>query len=309
MRRRLPVTVVTGFLGSGKTTLINHILTEGHGLRLAVVVNEFGELGIDGSLIDRRAGPVTELANGCLCCVNQGNLAMTLAQIARDGAALDGIIVETSGLADPLGVVDVLVHGHFACDLVLDCVITLVDSANFDAGLANATVAYQQLTGADLLVLNKADLVDAATLTLLRERLRTLNRHAASVTASHAGLPVGMLLGTGRHDVLRPRRDVEHHTGEVSVASLTLHRPVDHQRFLTWVETLAGRALRVKALVRFDGDPRAFVFNGVGARQDLTQAPPAARLRLGDAGALIVVLGGDLDSADIEDGLRRSGAI
>ncbi|MFI7708683.1 CobW family GTP-binding protein [Nonomuraea sp. NPDC049480] len=309
MRRRLPVTVVTGFLGSGKTTLINHILTEGHGLRLAVVVNEFGELGIDGSLINRRAGQVTELANGCLCCVNQGNLATTLAQIASDGAALDGVIVETSGLADPLGVVDVLVHGRFACDLVLDCVITLVDSANFDAGLAHATVAYQQLTGADLLVLNKADLVDAATLRLLRERLRILNRHAASVTASHAGLPVGMLLGTERHDARRPRRETEHHTGEVSVASLTLDRPVAHQPFLNWAETLSGRALRIKALVRFTGDQRAFVFNGVGVRQDLTPAPPAARQRLGDAGALIVVLGGDLDSSDIEGGLLRCGAI
>jgi G3E family GTPase len=129
--RRLPVTVVSGFLGSGKTTLVNRILTETHGMRLGVLVNEFGEIGIDGALIERRATEVAELANGCLCCNAQGQLPQALARMAREGSDLDGLIVETSGLAEPLLVADLLMRGRFARDLVLDGVITLVDCENF----------------------------------------------------------------------------------------------------------------------------------------------------------------------------------
>ena len=310
--RRLPVTVVSGFLGSGKTTLVNRILTETHGMRLGVLVNEFGEIGIDGALIERRATEVAELANGCLCCNAQGQLPQALARMAREGSNLDGLIVETSGLAEPLLVADLLMRNRFARELVLDGVITLVDCENFDDNLAHATVAYQQLVGADLLVLTKVELVGRETAELLRSRLATLNRRAGIVITDGSALPLGLLLGIGRapngQPADPPRRDApDSHGGldeSVQSVSLDVERPLDQRRFSAWVESLAPDVFRAKGLVRFGSDPRPYVFHQVGVRQDLARAPQTASERLAHRGGLLVVFGVGLDKAALSAGLR-----
>jgi G3E family GTPase len=305
------VTVVTGFLGSGKTTLINRILTGTHGLRLAVVVQEYGEIGIDDALVARRDGEVTELVNGCQYCGDRNALPHALARIAGAGGALDGVIIESSGLADPLGIVEVLADGGFARGLVPAGVVSLVDCANFDANLANATVAYQQLAGADLLLLTKTDLVDDEVVGLLRTRLRTLNRHAGLLN-DHSGLPVDLLLGVGLPDpgptahTGGPAKHGHHH--EIDSLTLAVDQLLDQSSFLAWTETLPPEVVRAKGLVRFTTDPRIHVMQRVGARESLHVAPPAASGRLAGNGAVVVLFGTVLDCAALAAGLQACSA-
>lgn len=294
------MTVVTGFLGSGKTTLINRILTSGHGLRLAVVVHEFGEIGIDDTLVAARDGEVVELVNGCQLCGDRRGLPHALARIARDSSGLDGVLIETSGLADPLDAIEVVLGGGFPAELVLDGVVTVIDCRNFDANLAHATVAYQQMVSADLMVLTKADLVDDSVVELLRSRLGTLNRKAGIVAGDPSALPVQVLLGlhspqTQVGSQAAPRRSGEHRH-EVPSLLLTTDAPLDRERFSAWTEALPPQVIRAKGLVRLTGGgPRTYVFQRVGAREDLYSAPPAAGDRLGARGAQVVLFGTGLD--------------
>ena len=147
----IPVTLLTGFLGAGKTTLVNHLLTECHGRRLAVIVNEFGELGIDGALIAGAAGSVIELANGCICCATQGDLRRALQEVVSTREGLDGVLIETSGLADPGPVIRDLESIRFAQEIRLDGVVTVLDAENFDRNLDSAEAAFQQITYGDVL--------------------------------------------------------------------------------------------------------------------------------------------------------------
>jgi Ni2+-binding GTPase involved in maturation of urease and hydrogenase len=163
----LPVAIVTGFLGSGKTTFVAGLLTAGGGTRVAVIVNELGELGIDGALLKGAAQSVTELPGGCMCCESRGDVGRALALLATRASELDAIVVETSGVSDPLGVADLLAHGVFPTDLRLSQVVTVVDAENFDRNLADAEAAYSQIVSADLFVVGKSDLVAPEVVTAI----------------------------------------------------------------------------------------------------------------------------------------------
>jgi peptide/nickel transport system ATP-binding protein len=204
MEKLIPIIVLTGFLGSGKTTLINRILSQGHGKRLGVLVNEFGELGIDGSLIKNSAGPMVELANGCVCCATRGDLFAALDQLLSASTTdekLDGIIIETSGLANPGPVIAQLQDYQSVKPVRFDSVVTVVDSDNFDRNLDNAEVAFEQITMADLLIVNKADTVDEETLGLIEQGLRKLNTDAMLVRSVQCDVPLALLMGDGAAEV------------------------------------------------------------------------------------------------------------
>ncbi|MFB7288909.1 CobW family GTP-binding protein [Actinacidiphila glaucinigra] len=301
-RAVLPVLVITGFLGSGKTTLVNQVLrgASASGARLGVVVNDFGEIGIDGALIGESTDDVVELADGCLCCRNTGDLEAALRTLTTRADHLDGVIVETSGLADPTGVIELVANSRIDTPLALVGALTVVDCAEFDANLRHATVAYRQIVAADLFVLSKTSLAPAADVSRIPSRLATLNSVAPAVLDTEAVGAVASLLspdetggftaaarapGPGTADS-SPRQHVA-----LPVLTHTLSLPLDRACFTEWIDGLDTTVVRVKGLVTFDGDARALTVDRIGARTTFRLAPPTARRVLKDNDAVLVLFG------------------
>jgi G3E family GTPase len=204
MSARIPVTVLTGFLGSGKTTLVNRILSENHGQRIAVIENEFGEVGVDHELVIGADEEIFETSNGCICCTVRGDLIRILGQLRKRRDRFDSILIETTGLADPGPVaqtffVDDELKEHFS----LDAIITLVDAHHIDQQLQDHPIAMEQIAFADVLLLNKIDLVDAAALERIERRLHAINATAAIIHSRKADVPLDKVLSLGAFDLER----------------------------------------------------------------------------------------------------------
>ena len=295
----IPVTIITGFLGAGKTTMINRLLEKSDGERLAVIVNEFGALGIDGALLSGRQGNVVELTNGCMCCETRGNLTAALAELADRASSIDSVLVETSGLADPFGVADVLVQTAFSVDFILASVVTIVDADNFDANLDHAEAAYRQLVCADLLVVSKADLVPEAIVGQIRDRVRTINSHAGFVIAEHGQPPAEIAL----HDVSRKRSGALPFAGgarrELDGLAWRSVEYVDVERFTSWVEELPPDVRRLKAILVTPQGVRSV--QRVGLRTSVSTAPRAALQTLGGDAVRLVLFAKDFDTRLLTD--------
>jgi len=205
---KIPVTVLTGYLGAGKTTLLNRILTEDHGKRYAVIVNEFGEIGIDNDLVVGADEDVFEMNNGCVCCTVRGDLIRVVAGLMkrqRPGkSAFDAIIVETTGLADPGPVAQTFfVDEDVKAKTQLDSVTALVDAKHVMARLDDSKEAREQVAFADRIILNKTDLASEAELTAVEQRLRKLNPLAPITRAERANVPLDQVLGLHGFDLER----------------------------------------------------------------------------------------------------------
>ena len=205
---RTPVTVLTGYLGAGKTTLLNRILSEDHGKRYAVIVNEFGEIGIDNDLIVGADEEVFEMNNGCVCCTVRGDLIRVVQgltkRMTRNGGGFDAIIVETTGLADPGPVAQTFfVDDDVKAKTQLDSVTTVVDAKHILLRLGDSREAREQIAFADQIVLNKTDLVSEDDLRLIEARLRRINPLAPIHRAQRANVPLEAILGRGGFDLSR----------------------------------------------------------------------------------------------------------
>lgn len=204
MTDKIPVTVLTGYLGAGKTTLLNRILTEQHGRRYAVIVNEFGEIGIDNDLVVGADEEVFEMNNGCICCTVRGDLIRIIEGLMRRRGKFDAIIVETTGLADPAPVAQTFFVDADVKDAArLDAVVTLADAKWLSDRLKDAPEAKSQIAFADVIVLNKTDLATPAELAEVEARIRGINPYAALHRAVKAGVPLDAILERKAFDLDR----------------------------------------------------------------------------------------------------------
>ena len=282
----IPVTVLTGYLGAGKTTLLNRILSEDHGKKYAVVINEFGELGVDNDLVVDADEEVFEMNNGCICCTVRGDLIRILGglmkrQGSKGGRKFDGIIIETTGLADPAPVAQTFfVDDNIRQRTRLDAIVTVVDAKNLLARLEDSHEAQEQVAFADVIILNKTDLVTAEELDAVETRIRTINRFAQIHRTTRAAIPVADVLDQGAFDLARTLErepafleDASHeHNEDVASMSFEVSRPIDPERFNQWIGTLLQEKgqdlLRTKGILAYQNETRRFAFQAVHMMAD-----------------------------------------
>jgi G3E family GTPase len=277
MSDKIPVTVLTGYLGAGKTTLLNRILTEPHGKKFAVIVNEFGEVGIDNDLVVGADEEVFEMNNGCICCTVRGDLIRILDGLMKRKGKFDGIIVETTGLADPAPVAQTFFMDQDVGDLTrLDAVVTVADAKWLKDRLKDAPEAKNQIAFADVILLNKTDLVTADELNDVEARIRAINPYAKLHRTQNANVPIDAVLGQNAFDldrILEIEPDFleeghhHHHSDEIGSFSIRHEGAVDPDKFMPWIQdltqTFGADILRCKGIMAFKDEPRRFVFQGV----------------------------------------------
>ena len=213
----LPVTIITGFLGSGKTTLLNHILSNQDGLKTAVLVNEFGEIGIDNELIVATDDNMVELNNGCVCCTINNDLVDAIYKVLERDDKVDYLVVETTGVADPLPVALTFLGTELRDMTRLDSIVTLVDCENFSLDLFNSEAAYSQILYGDVILLNKTDLVDEASVESLEARVRDIKADARILRTKNSQVPLPLVLSVGLFESDKyfesseSKHDHEHH--------------------------------------------------------------------------------------------------
>jgi G3E family GTPase len=299
---KVPVTVLTGYLGAGKTTLLNRILSEPHGKKYAVIVNEFGEIGIDNDLVVGADEEVFEMNNGCICCTVRGDLVRILDGLMRRKGKFDAIIVETTGLADPAPVAQTFfIDENVGRKTRLDAVVTVADAKWLTERLKDAPEAKNQIAFADVILINKTDLVSPEELRDVEARIRGINRYAKVHKTERAKIPLDAVLGRNAFDLdrildIEPEflegdghdhdhhhehdhdhdRDHDHahrgglkhyHDEEMQSISLKSDKPLDADKFFPWVQGLVQtegpNILRCKGILSFKNDDERFVFQGV----------------------------------------------
>jgi G3E family GTPase len=292
---KIPVTVLTGYLGAGKTTLLNRILSEPHGKKFAVIVNEFGEIGIDNELVVNADEEIFEMNNGCICCTVRGDLVRIIDGLMRRRGKFDAIIVETTGLADPAPVAQTFfMDEQVGAKTKLDAVVTVADAKWLSERLKDAPEAKNQIAFADVIIVNKTDLVSPDELSELEVRIRGLNPYATLHRAERAKVEIGQVLGRNAFDLdrilsLEPsflkaddhdhdhhhdhdhghhRHGLKHyHDEEMQSVALRSDRPLDPDKFFPWIQDLVAvegpNILRCKGILSFQDDPERFVFQGV----------------------------------------------
>jgi G3E family GTPase len=293
MAEKIPVTVLTGYLGAGKTTLLNRILSEDHGRKFAVIVNEFGEIGIDNDLVVGADEEVFEMNNGCICCTVRGDLIRIIEGLLKCRGKFDAILVETTGLADPAPVAQTFFVDADVRDAAqLDAVVTVADAKWLTERLNDAPEAKNQIAFADVIILNKTDLVDTDRISEIEARIRAINPYAKLHKTVNCGVPLHAVLGCNAFDLSRileiepeflhaegHREHGDHrghreahglkhyHDEDMQSVSLSIEGDVDPEKFMPWLQDYVQKEgasiLRAKGILAFKNEPKRFVFQGV----------------------------------------------
>ena len=295
----LPVTIITGFLGSGKTTLLNQILQNNHNSKVAVLVNEFGDINIDAQLLVSYDDDMVELSNGCICCtINEGLVEAVTKILARE-EKVERLIIETTGVADPLPIILTFIGTDFRDFTRLDSVITLVDAETFTPEHFESEVAFKQITYADILLLNKTDLVNQKQLTALETYIASIKKNPRIIYTQYAQVPLPLILDVGLTVTERgaevssaypievltdnyiAEEDHKHHhhshhleaDGFISM-SFQSDKPFDVYKFNKFLnDGLPLEVFRAKGIVWFAGSQLRHIFQLCGQRNDIKSEP------------------------------------
>ncbi|MFM6828181.1 MAG: CobW family GTP-binding protein [Dolichospermum sp.] len=290
-KKGLPVTIITGFLGSGKTTLLNHILTNQQGVKTAVLVNEFGEIGIDNELIVSTDQNIVELSNGCICCTINNDLVDAVYKVLAREEKLDYLVVETTGLADPLPVAITFLASELRDLTRLDSIITVVDAANYSLDLFNSEAALSQITYGDVILLNKTDLVDETTLQELEKKINNIKEGSRIIRTTKSQVPLPLIMSVGlfesdkyfddhtkehddhshceHEDHEHHNHDHSHHLENDGFTSISFQsdQPFSIRRFQYFLDNqLPTNVFRAKGIMWFQESPQRHIFHLCGKR-------------------------------------------
>lgn len=314
---KLPVTLLTGYLGAGKTTLLNRILSEEHGKKYAVVVNEFGEEGIDNDLVIDADEEIFEMNNGCICCTVRGDLIRIVGGLLKRADQFDGILIETTGLADPGPVIQTFfVDDEISENVSLDAVVTMVDAKHFLETVDDAHECEEQVAFADIVILNKTDLIDEEGLNAVESKIRSLNKFAAIHRTERASLPIDTVLGRGAFDLKRLieiepgflEEDPKDHEHDDTIASVSLKsdNPIQPDKFSEWMRSFIQErgvdVLRTKGILALAGHEQRYVFQGVHMVTDSEWGQPWGDEESRES--RLVFIGRNLDATELESAFK-----
>ncbi len=313
--RKIPVTVLTGYLGAGKTTLLNRILTGEHGKRIAVIVNEFGEVGIDHQLVVGVDEEIFEMNNGCICCTVRGDLIRIVKELTARLDDFDHLVIETTGLADPAPVIQsFFVDETMLKHTRLDAVVTVVDSRHI-ANHWDSHEAEEQIAFADVVLLNKSDLIIEEELLTLKKKIRGLNAMASIYTTLNCDIDLDHILEVQAFDLqqalaIDPKLlddDAHEHDDEVQSIAFKEKGTMDGDALNRWlyrlVQERGADIFRMKGILNLDNNARRFVFQGV--HMTLDGQPGKAWSPGQERFNEIVFIGRNLDANEIYAGFRN----
>lgn len=298
----IPIILLAGFLGSGKTSLLNNLLAQSRGLKIGVIVNDFGKINIDNLLVSAQTDTSLELNNGCICCsVEDGELDDAVGQLAHRGSSLDLIVIEASGLAEPKELVALLQmmgnqYSHF------ESLVTVVDAANFEHNNKQSASSLENLSISDFVIINKVDLVSKKQLKDIETVISLASPNVRILRSEHGKVDINLLVDARKATspkVQLPLHSEEEHShlhDEFSSVEFTSKKPLDHELFLKWADSLPTNVFRAKGICYFGmkGLGQKYIFQAVGPRYDIKLDEWTSSE---EPQTTLVVIGKDLDKS------------